>query len=311
MQPAGITDKLISLSTLAQALNIPSVVRDVDIHCVGKIPSKGKKRLVSCVTQSHCAQALEQEDIVAIVAPEDLSNVIPTHIGFIISEKPQETAYKIHEYLCTLDGHYWEDFDTVIDPAAEVHPSAVIPAKNVVIGANTRIEAGCVIMERTIIGANCAIGPAAVIGGDAFEITNIDGEQRALKQAGGVKIGDFVTIQGNSHVARATFTGFTRIDDRSALDANVHVAHDCHIKEMVKITACAEISGRVIVEEGAYLGPNCTISNGLTIGKNARISLGAVVIKDVEESQTVSGNFAIDHKTWLKFIRNLAQKRKT
>lgn len=310
MLPAGTTDKLIKLSDVSHALNITTVVRDADIHCVGKIPSQGIKRLVACATISHCKQALERPDIVAIIAPESLSEHIPDHIGYITSPKPLETAYLIHEYLCDLTGHYWEDFDTVIDPSALIHESAIIPEKNVIIGANTYIDAGCVIKERTLIGSNCAIGPCVVLGGDAFEITEIKGERRVLKQAGGVKIGDYVTIQSCTHVARATFTGFTRIDERSALDAQIHVAHDCHIHRMVKITACAEISGRVTIEEGAYLGPNCTISNGLTIGKNAKISLGAVVIKNVADDETVSGNFAIDHQTWLKFIINLAKKKK-
>lgn len=310
MLPTGITEKTTQLTDISQNLHALCVVRDAEIHCVGKIPSKGAKRLVACSTESHCRQALNEPDIVAIVAPESLQEHIPDQLGYIISATPLETAYKIHEYLCDLEGHYWEDFDTIIDSSATIHPSAVVPQKNVMIGKNTRIEAGCVIMERTIIGESCKIGPCAVIGADAFEITEIDGERRVLEQAGGVKIGDFVIIQSCTHVARATFTGFTRIDDRSTLDAHIHVAHDCHIKKMVKITACAEISGRVTVEEGAYLGPNCTISNGLTIGKNAKVSLGAVVIKDVQDGQTVSGNFAIDHQAWLKFIINLAKKNK-
>lgn len=311
MLPAGITDTLIKLSEVGDALNITSVIRDADFHSVGKIPSQGTQRLVACSTQNHCKQALESPDIVAIVAPESLSAHIPDHIGFIASAKPLETAYQIHEYLCDLKGHYWKDFETIINPSATIHESAVIPQKNVIIGAQTHIDAGCVIKERTLIGSHCNIGPCVVLGGDAFEITDINGERRVLKQGGGVKIGDYVTIQSCTHVARATFTGFTKIDERSALDAQIHVAHDCHIHKMVKITACAEISGRVTIEEGAYLGPNCTISNGLTIGKNAKISLGAVVIKNVAEGETVSGNFAIDHQTWLKFIINLTKKKKT
>ena len=184
-------------------------------------------------------------------------------MGLISSSKPQQTAYEIHEYLCSLKNHYWDEFETIIDPTADVHPSAIIPKKNVTIGSHTKIEPGCIIMERTLIGNDCNIGPAVVIGGDAFEIAQFNGTPRVLKQGGGVKIGNNVTIQACSHIARATFTGFTQIDDNSAIDAQVHIAHDCNIKRNVKITACSEVSGRVTIEDGAYLGPNCTISNGL------------------------------------------------
>jgi UDP-3-O-[3-hydroxymyristoyl] glucosamine N-acyltransferase len=48
------------------------------------------------------------------------------------------------------------------------------------------------------------------------------------------------------------------------------------------------------------------LTNGIRIGKNARVNIGSVVIKDVEENQSVYGNYAIEYS---KFIENLKKNR--
>ncbi len=299
---------LLSLLEIKNNLDI-HVLKDTYIYCVGKIPSQGIKRLVPCSKPAHLKEVKNFKDIVAVVVPKNLVAQVPRDLGLIQSENPLETVYKIHEYLCGLKNHYWLDFETKIDPTADIHKAAMIADKNVIIGANTIIDAGCVIKERTIIGKNCIIGPSAVIGGDAFEMVIMDGKQRLIKQGGGVYIGNGVVIQSSTNVDRATFSGFTYVDDNVGIDARVHVAHDCFIGKNTKITACAEVSGRVIIGQGAYLGPNCTISNGITLGKNSRVSLGAVVTRNIEDNQTVSGNFAVEHSKWLRFISKLSNNK--
>ena len=42
---------------------------------------------------------------------------------------------------------------------------------------------------------------------------------------------------------------------------------------------------------------------GLNIGKSARINMGAVVTKPVMDGQSVSGNFAVEHHEFLKFMK--------
>lgn len=40
-------------------------------------------------------------------------------------------------------------------------------------------------------------------------------------------------------------------------------------------------SGSVVIEEGAFIGPNCTILNGVTIGERSVVVAGSVVTKNV------------------------------
>lgn len=296
------TERRISLSELVGPLGI-DVHRDAEIAYVGKIPTRLPNRLVPAGRQSHLNEALRESGITAYVVPEELASQVPDGVGVVVSDRPLVTARQIHEHLCMLPGFHWEDFDSRIDPTAVVMSGAYIAPKNVVVGPRTRIGPNAVILERTIIGSDCDIGPGVAMGGDAFEQAPGASPKRILKQAGGVLLDDHVTIQSNCTIIRATFGGFTRLGRETKLDSLVHVAHDCELGERVTITACSELSGRVLIGDDAYLGPNCSVSNGVTIGAGATVTIGSVVVRDVPESTRVTGNFALPHQKWLNFIR--------
>ena len=121
-----------------------------------------------------------------------------------------------------------------------------------------------------------------------------------------MQLDDGVEILSKCTVVRATFGGFTRIGRDTKLDCQVHVAHDCVVGERVRIAACAELSGRVDVGDDAFVGPNVSISNGLTIGPRAFVTLGSVVVRNVDPDQRVTGHFALPHKNWLRFIKSIS-----
>lgn len=143
----------------------------------------------------------------------------------------------------------------------------------------------------------------------AYEVGKLDGKQQILPQAGGVLIGDDVTILSGVTVAISMFPLFTRIGNRSSIDNLCHIAHDCAIGEDVKITAGVTLSGRVTLENNAYIGPGTIISNGVTIGERAKVTIGSVVIDDVDRNSSVSGNFAIAHRDHLRAIARMRRKQ--
>lgn len=297
------TGNLISLSDLAPTLGL-DVRRDAKIAAVGKVPTKIDQRLVPCGKQTHLNEAATQTGIAAYVVPADLVAAVPDNAGIIVAPQPAFTAMQIHEHLVGLEGFLWADFASEIHPDAIIMPGAYVAERNVRIGARTVVSPNAVILDRTIIGEDCEIGPGTVIGGEAFEQFPGASPKRILKQGGGVWIDDFVTIQAKGTIVRATFGGFTRLGRETKLDAQVHVAHDCQIGARVTITACSEISGRVQIGDDAYLGPNCSISNGISIGAKAIVTIGSVVVRDVPDDTRVTGNFALPHKNWLKIIKD-------
>lgn len=297
------TGNRIRLSELAGPLGL-DVRRDAQIAHVGKVPTRLDARLVPCGKQVHLDDAATETGIAAYVVPEDLVGAVPAGAGVVVAERPAVTAMAIHEHLAALPGFLWEDFDSRVDPSAVIMPGAHIAPRNVQIGPRTVVFPNAVILERSIIGADCEIGPGTVVGGEAFEQCPGASPKRILKQGGGVWIEDWVTIQAKGTIIRSTFGGFTRIGRETKMDAQVHVAHDCLIGERVTITACSEISGRVEIGDDAYLGPNCTISNGVRIGARVTVTIGSVVVRDVAEGARVTGNFALPHDNWLKLIRD-------
>lgn len=281
------------------------VVRDCDFAYVGKVPSKLNARLVPCGARKHVNEAGASEGIAGIVTTEELAGEVPAQMGLAIADRPVSATLRIHERLLERKNFQWEDFASLIDETARIHPAAIVEPRNVVIGAHSIIGPGAVICERTIIGENCRIGPGVVIGCDAFEVDLESDPRRVLRQGGGVLLENHVEIEAKSTIVRATFGGFTRIGRETKLDCQIHVAHDCDIGERVRLAACAEISGRVTIGNDAFIGPNCSISNGLQIGENATVTIGSVVVRNVEAGQRVTGNFALPHVKWLSFIKSI------
>jgi acetyltransferase-like isoleucine patch superfamily enzyme len=69
-----------------------------------------------------------------------------------------------------------------------------------------------------------------------------------------------------------------------------YVEHDCVIGDFVTFAPAVCCNGAVEIGDGAYIGANAVIRQGLSIGKNAVIGMGAVVTKDVPAGETWVGN---------------------
>lgn len=281
------------------------VIRDCNFSYAAKAPSRLDKRIVSCATKAHLNEALGQTEIDGIITTNELAKDVPDDRGLAITETPYRSLLSIHEDLCEIEGFHWKDFPTVIDPTATIHPSAAIAQKNVRIGSQSIVQANAVIDERTIIGAHCLIGPCSVVGAGAFEVNSHVSPRRILRQAGGVLLEDHVEMEAGCTIVRSTFGGFTTLGAETKLDCQIHLAHDCLIGKRVSFAACAEISGRVKIGDDTFVGPNVSVSNGITIGKNAHLTIGAVVVRNVEDHERVTGNFALPHRRWIAFIKSI------
>lgn len=295
-------------------INLRSVINGLEVDCardgefsyVGKVPTNLPRRLVPASKTVHIEEAIAADGVFGIITTEELIGSVPTGMIAASAIDPVAATLMIHERLCAMDGFLWENFDTRIDPTATIHASVVVPDRNVVIGADSQIMAGAILCERSIIGARCSVGHGVVVGCDAFEVDTSRSPRRILAQAGGVHLEDDVEVQAKSTLVRSTFGGFTRIGAETKIDCQVHVAHDCEIGQRVRIAACAELSGRVVVGNDAFIGPNCSISNGLRIGDGATVTIGSVVVRDVADGTRVTGNFAVPHSKWIRFVKSIA-----
>lgn len=297
----------ILLSEIVNGDDEISVLRDCTLQHIGKIPSNVQQRVVPCGSFADITTAASISEIIGIITTQDLAEHVPLSLGAAVAEKPLQKALLLHERLCERDGFHWNSFPSQIHPSAQIHPTAYVAPNDISIGADTIIHPGAIILPRSIIGSRCSIGPGTVIGTDAFEVNINSTPQRIVKQAGGVLLEDDVEIQAKCTIVRATFGGFTKLGAETKLDCQIHVAHDCQLAPRVRIAACAELSGRVTVGEGTFIGPNTSIVNGIEIGSNAQISIGSVVVQDVPDDTKVTGNFAIPHRSFIRHIKNIAK----
>lgn len=279
-----------------------SLVRNADFESFGMVTDGGARLCVPANTAALVDQAAGNDDVGAIVCLPELVSKVPSGLGVISAPSPLDVVFRNH--IARFErGECWPGEPTRIAPSATIHPGAHVAANDVVIGERTVVSAGVVIEPNSTIGDDCAIGPGVVIGGNGFEVREIDGRRRTIPHGGGVIIGDRVELQANTSVTRSLFSGATMIGDESATDNLVHVAHNVRIGKRCRLAAAAMIAGSTVLADNVWVGPNATVSNGLTIGEGAQISLGAVVIGNVPAGEKVTGHFAIEHRSFMRFFR--------
>lgn len=88
-----------------------------------------------------------------------------------------------------------------------------------------------------------------------------------------------VNVAANTHIGR-----FVK------LNTMCNIMHDNVIGDFVTVSPNALTLGYVTIEEGAFLGGNCTILPYKKVGAGATVGAAAVVTKDVAAGQVVKGN---------------------
>lgn len=292
---------------LQEFSNLPKL--EVKSNCTfayaGKVHTDLTPRLVACRAIEHLRGAAQASGVVGVVVPIELEKEVPDHFGYAVSDDPVAVLNSIQHHLSKPSSGQWKSFPSRINPTANIMPGAYVAPEDVIIDKHVTIFPNAVVLPRSIVGEGSSIGAGTVVGTDAFEVDVGAKPRRVVSQSGGVRIGKHVDIQANCTIVRATFGGFTEIADEVKFDCQVHFAHDCWAQRGVRIAACAEISGRVTVGENAFIGPNASIANGIKIGRDSHVTIGAVVTRDVADQTRVTGNFAVAHQNWLKFLRSI------
>ena len=88
-----------------------------------------------------------------------------------------------------------------------------------------------------------------------------------------------VNVAANTHIGRF-----------AKLNTMCNIMHDNEIGDFVTVSPNALTLGYVTIEEGAFLGGNCTILPYKKVGAGATVGAAAVVTKDVAAGQVVKGN---------------------
>ncbi|HEV7765970.1 MAG TPA: UDP-3-O-(3-hydroxymyristoyl)glucosamine N-acyltransferase [Thermoanaerobaculia bacterium] len=203
----------------------------------------------------------------------------------------------------------------VIDEGASIAPSAHI-GPFVWIGAGCSVGEGSVIhahvslYPKTRIGSNVTVHAGTVIGADGYGYQrNERGQLEKFPHIGGVVIEDGVEIGSNTSIDRGTL-GDTILREGSRIDNQVHIAHNVIVGRHAAVIANAMIGGSTTIGDGAWIAPSACVRDGLKIGANAVIGLGALVVKEVAEGETVMGAPARPAEEQKRFLAAAAKLAK-
>jgi len=204
----------------------------------------------------------------------------------------------------------------------------VLFGDTVTIGRNTGIEPFTTIGNDVFIGENCSIGSNVRIGsgtviGDGVTIRSgsrigVEGfftvEERGRHLYPGVGrtvIHAGVDIGFNTIIQRGTFSD-TVIGENSVLANLIDIGHDVIIGSDCKIISQTGIASFSVIGDRVTIFGQCSINNDVTIGNDAVIKGKTRVIGNVPAGETVSGEFARNHKKELRYqaaLRKLVEKK--
>lgn len=221
------------------------------------------------------------------------------HLPQSITDPPDVLAY-MHEQLdrrLAICARLMAGGVVVRDPATAYIEGSVR------IGARTVIEPNTTITGETVIGADCRIGPNAIVErsriGDRCAV--FASVVRDSTMEAGSDLGPFAHLRGESQVGEGVHLGHSVEVNRSRIGRGTKAAHFCYlgdaeIGEGVNIGAgtvtCnydGESKHRTIIEDGVFIGSDSMLVAPLRIGRGAATGAGSVVTRDVEPGERVAG----------------------
>ena len=276
-----------------------------NLYLVGK-DFDSEKDSISFIGSDKYIEDFFAYDIKGAICTEEVARKLKESYrgGIAVCQNPKTVFFEIHNHLGNINLK-WNN--TYIDKTAKIHETAIVSDKGVFIGKNVVIYPNAVIKEGTYIGDNSIIREGCIIGGPAFYYYGENEGRKLVLSTGTVKIGNNVELHSNVVVEKGVMGGETLIDDNSKIDNGVVVGHDVKIGKNCTIAGNADIAGGVKIGANTFFGVLTAVAPNIVIGENAKLSSGAVVTKDVAEGEHVSGNFAIEHRAYIKHIKEISK----
>lgn len=279
------------------------VKEKVDFGCLDLIDSK-KDNVLSFIDQEVFIKKLNiNKRIRGVFVNKALAGKIKSeNVIKIVCDDARYCFFSLYNYLAKRN---FVKFKSKIDKTARIDKRAVISGNNVVIGKNVIIEPNVIVYPDVYIGDNCIIKAGAALGCDGYELKRTKFGMLSVIHDGKLIIQNNVYVGNNSTIYKGFSFQDTVIGEDTKIDNLVYIAHSVQIGKSCFVVGNSMISGSTTIGDDVWIGPGAIVSNKILIGKKAQVTLGAIVTKNVKENNQVSGNFAIEHKKFIKFIKSI------
>ncbi len=135
-----------------------------------------------------------------------------------------------------------------------------------------------------------------------------DGSLKRVKVREGVLLKTGCDIGAGAVINRG-IEGDTVIGEGTSIGPFCDIGHDVKIGKHCIIGAGTVISGYVEMGDYSRVSPGSTTKNRIKIGRNATIAIGSLVMKDVDDFQTVVGRSAVDIEKFRKIREQLRKSQ--
>jgi len=167
-------------------------------------------------------------------------------------------------------------------------------------GAYFFAHAHAVVREGCILGDHVTLENGAIVGSDGFGFAKDNqGEWHKIPQSGPVRLGNYVDIQANACVDRAT-VGATEIADGAKIDNLVQVGHGSKIGKNTLVCSQVGLAGSSVVGANAILAGQAGVAGHCELGDGVILTAQSGVSHDVPAGKMLSGSPAFDNRTWLR-----------
>lgn len=285
---------------LSEYISSDMLVRDAGFNTVGTSKSSVEGMVAYCDNGRYLAAIVGKPNVTAVITTAELSPKVPEKLGLVVCGHPRRVFYELMEALSNNDILRVDitagcGKDCRIDKAAILAPGCRI-------GDRVEIGAGAIVHACVEIGDDVHIAAGVVLGGEGIlYIVDDNGNKRRVRHAGGVRIGNGVSLFSGAVVIRSIHEHLlTSVGDCSIVGPRATVGHDAQVGRNCVISGNCVLARQAMIEDGAWIGSAAVIREYVRIGCEARVMAGSIVVRDVADGMEVSGNFAIDHRRHMR-----------
>jgi UDP-3-O-[3-hydroxymyristoyl] glucosamine N-acyltransferase len=302
------------LSEITQNIGLNFQSNDIDIDGIHTL-SEATPTQLSFFNSDKYLDQLPLTKAAAVLIEEKYADLLPSTTVALVTDEPYlklalASKFFAHK-LETKGGHPAMGEGCDIDKRVRFGKNVTLGdnvtilagcyvGDNVTVGSGTLLHSNVTLYHHTEIGAECIIHSGTVIGCDGYGFAHTKlGEHVKIYQNGNAVVEDDVEIGANCTIDRAVF-GTTYIRKGTKLDNLIQIAHNCDVGEHTLCAAQVGLAGSTTLGRNVVMGGQSATAGHLEIGAFATIAGKGGVTKSLEGGKTYAGFPAIDHKMWLK-----------